>query len=141
MITDIAGRTVNVGDVVAYAAASRGATWTRLYVVHSIKINIEDRSDCSIDAATGKWIYSEPKPTEIVSVCLRGFKLSWYDQQMGRLVKTYVRAIYNPNSMVRIDTLDHLDPNEPLDVAVIEWVKKQSPRNSWPFPTDLPRPI
>ena len=138
MVTDIAGRTIKVGDVVAYAASSWGSTWTRLYIVHSIKTTIEDRCEHSLDPVTGESIYSELKPTEIVHVCLRGFKQSWYEQQIGKPVKTYVRNISNPNLMVKIDTLEELDPNNPVHGAVVEWVKKLQIRDSWPFPTGSP---
>jgi len=122
MITDIAGRYIDVGDVVAYGAASRGATWTRLYIVQSIKITIENRREHTIDPVTGEWVYSEPKPMEFFHVCVRGFKQSWYEQQTGKPVKTYVRNIYNPDLMVKIENLNNLDPNEPIHEAILEWL-------------------
>jgi hypothetical protein len=135
MIKDIAGRPVQVGDVVAYAAESHGDTWTRLYIVHSIKITVEDRNHEKYDAATGKSTW-EMRPTELPEICLRGFKLSWWDQQHGRPVNTYVRLIRHVSGLIKIDNLSHLDPNEPIHQAVLQWVKKQQIRNSWPFPTD-----
>lgn len=120
-IKDIAGHNVNVGDVVAYAAKSGDYTQTHLYIVHTIQIHIENRNHHTYDAVTNTEAY-EMRPTEIVEVRLRGFQQSWYAQQKGVPVRTYVRTIANPKSLVKIDDLSHLDPNEPIHEAILEWL-------------------
>jgi hypothetical protein len=133
-IKDIAGRTIKEGDVVAYAAKSHLVSHTSLYIVHRITTVIEDRGHRTYNAQNGDWGW-EKRPTEIVTVLLRGFKQSWWDKQNNRAVRTYVRQIFNPNTMVLISDLSFLQDSNPLHAAIKEYLGKQGVKvASWPFP-------
>ena len=123
MLRDIAGHPLQVGDLVAYNAKSSGFDKTRLYIVHSINISVEDRNHHMYDKVNDRG-YWEMRPTEMFKVKLRGFKYTFWEEHTDRPVKTYIRTILHPKSLVKVDRIVGHDPNNKLHNAIFEWLEK-----------------